>query len=135
MATSTKTDYAAVWREAKAAGEAAARACTPTPMTVFDAHLDGTPVKGGQTYFVPSGLCGFATIIIKPATSGFARWLKANERTYKHYYGGLSYFVHAECTNGTTFSQSVDIKEAWARAAVKVLRDHGISCGMETRLD
>lgn len=133
--TATKVDYARIWREAQLAGEQAAMACRPTPMVVFDAHLDGSPVEGGQTYYVGGGVCGFVNIVIKPATSGFARWLKANERTYKHYYGGLSYFVHAECVNGTVLAQSLDIKEAYGRAMVKVLKEHGIPCGMESRLD
>lgn len=136
MATLTKTDYKVVWAKAKAAGEAAAAAATPTPMVVYEAEgLSDKPKAGGKEWFVPSGLCGFATIHIKPATSGFAKWLKATERSaYKGYYGGLDFYVHAECARGA-YSQSVEIKEAWAAAAVAVLRSYGIPATYSTRLD
>lgn len=134
--TLTKTDYAKIWAEAQAAGEAAAARCVPTPMIVYEA--DGLTERkrvDGKEWLVPSGLCGFATIHIKPATSGFAKWLKATERhAYKGYYGGLEIFVHAECARGT-FSQSVEIKGAYAAAAVEVLRAHGIPATYSTRLD
>lgn len=134
-ASATKTNYAKIWHEAKLAGEKAAKEATPTPIVVYEAHLDDTPVAGGKSYYVAGGVCGFATLVIKPATSGFARWLKANERTYKHYYGGLAYFIHAESFNHSPLSQSLEIKEAYARAMVKVLKENGINCGWESRLD
>jgi hypothetical protein len=128
--------YQKIWAEAQAAGEAAAAKCIPTPMTVVEAHLDGSPIKGGKEWFVPSGLCGFATIHIKPATSGFAKWLKANERSaYAGYYGGLDIFVHPKHGEGTPLTQSVEMKGAYAAAAVAVLRSHGIPASYSTRLD
>lgn len=131
----TKTDWAAVWREAVAAGEAAAAATVPRPMTVYEANLDDTPKAGGKAWFVPSGLCGFATIHVRPATSAFARWAKkAGVGRTDSYYGGLSIYVHAKCATGP-YSQSVEIKEAWARAAAAVLKAHGIPATVSSRLD
>ena len=137
MATLTKTDYAKVWSEAKAAGEAAAAQCVPTPMVVYEAQgLTDIPKVGGKQWFVAGGACGFATIHIKPATSGFAKWLKATERSaYKGYYGGLEIFVHPKFGSDSPLCQSVDIKVAYAAAAVKVLRSYGIPATYSSRLD
>lgn len=134
MATLTKTDYAKVWSQACAAGEAAAAAAVPTPMVVVEADLFGRPLPDGKTWHVPSGVCGFAEVVIKPATSGFAKWLKAQGIARPHYYGGISVFVHPKCVSGPMV-QSMEIKEAWARAAAKVLQDHGIPAHATSRMD
>lgn len=131
----TKADYARVWAEAKAAGEAAAVAVTPEPIFVYEAHLDGSPVKGGGKWISQYGLCGFAFITIRPATSGFARWLKAQGVGHKGYYGGLEIFVHPEHGRGTPLTQSVEVKGAYARAAAEVLRGYGIAASATERLD
>lgn len=131
----TKADYARVWALAKAAGEEAARATTPEPIFVYEAHLDDTPVKGGGKWVSPYGLCGFAWVTIRPATSGFVRWLKAQGIGSKAYYGGWQIFAHPEHGRGTPLTQSVEVKSAYARAMAQVLRDHGIPASASERLD
>jgi hypothetical protein len=136
MATLTKSDYSIVLKKAKDAGELAAMAVVPEPMVVFDAHLGGAPIAGGKTYYVSSGACGFGIIRIKPANSGFAKWLKAQGIAYPDsYHGGLVFHAHPECVRGTINAQSVEINGAYAYAFAKVLRDYGISAYAETRLD
>lgn len=136
MATLTKSDYSIVLKKAKDAGELAAQAVIPQPMVVFDSHLDGSPRAGGKTYYVSSGACGFGIIRIKPATSGFAKWLKALGIAHTDsYYGGLVFHAHPECTRGTVNVQSVEINSAYAFAFAKVLREYGIHAFAESRLD
>jgi hypothetical protein len=128
-ATKTKTDFNTIWAEADLAGKAAANAATPTPIVV------GTPTTpfGGDidyskpTYFVADGLCGFAWVKFKGNT-GFGRWAKKSGLARPAYGGGLSYWI-------TVGRQSVAIKEAYAQAFAKVLRDYGIEAYAESRLD
>ena len=65
-----KRECARIYKEADAAGSAAAEAAVPTPMIV------GTPTTPlgndidfkKQTYFVSEGVCGFAWVKIFPVT-------------------------------------------------------------------
>ena len=55
-----------VWIEAYTAAEAAAEACVPTPMVVGNAKAIVGPGSNEidysqKTYYVPSGVCGFAS--------------------------------------------------------------------------
>jgi hypothetical protein len=74
-------------------------------------------------------LCGFAWINVKPGNSRFAKYLK--EKRIAHtdgYYGGVTIWVSA-------YNQSVDLKEAYARAYANVLTKHGIKAYSASRLD
>jgi hypothetical protein len=136
MATLTKSDYYLVWKKALAAGEEAARNTVPTPMMVVDANLDGSPRAGGKQWAVPSGVCGFGLIRIKPANGGFAKWLKAEGHArIDSYYGGLVAHAHPQCTRGTPACQSMEINAAYARAVAETLRKYGIPAGSEARMD
>lgn len=131
----TKADYLRIWNEAKIAGELAARATHPTPIEVYDAHLDGSPVKGGGRWISPGGVCGFAWVVIKPATGGFVRWLKEQRIGYKGYRGGWTVPAHPDFGRGTPLCQSLEIKNAYARAMAAVLRANGIPAASDYRLD
>jgi hypothetical protein len=108
-----------LFAKAHKAGMQAGNDITPTPMTV---------VGGGRSYFVGEGVCGFASIVIKPARGKFVQWLKANKNTYKHYYGGIAIFVGE-------FGQSLTRKEAYASAFVKVLASAGLNAHVDSRMD
>lgn len=110
---------AQLFAKAHKAGMDAGQAVNPTPMVVQG---------GGKSYFVGEGVCGFASVIIKPARGKFVTWLKANKNTYKHYYGGIALFV-------SEFGQSLTRKEAYASAFVKVLKDSGINAYVDSRMD
>lgn len=62
--------------------------------------------------------CGFAWVNIKPGTSKLARELVATGEASKSYYGGVDVW-----NPGKSLTQSMDIKEAGARAFAKTLRD------------
>ena len=122
--------YAELWNKAHTAGMQAGNACIPTPMivgtptTVLGNDIDRTK----PTYFVPSGVCGFAWVNVKDARSGFVKWLKSQNLGHKSYYGGFDIWV-------SEFGQSMQCKEAYARAVASVLRDAGIKCYANSRMD
>lgn len=127
MATQTapklsKAACAALFDKAYAAGVAAANAAVPTPMIVQDEQT-------GYVYApIMDGVCGFASVIVRPGTSSFARYLKAEKGCRKAYYGGISYYVGG-------FGQSYERKMAFAYAFAAVLDEAGIKAYAEGRLD
>jgi hypothetical protein len=124
-----KIDAVTLFATAHAAGNAAVQAATVTPMIVTQCQnpLDdsSTPVR---QYFVEDGVCGFASITVKPANSAFAKYLKLHHRAHKSYYGGVSLPVR-------DFNQSLQKKEAYAYAFAKVLNQAGINAYVESRMD
>lgn len=102
---------------ASGAGEQAAANCIPTPMYIQ-----------GYAESVPTGTVGFARVVIRDARKRFPRWLKKHRIGYAGYHGG--WVVLAE-----TRSQSFEKEKAYADAFAKVLRQNGIDCDVESRLD
>lgn len=90
--------------------------------------------SSGEQWYVSEGLCGFATLVVRPGNSSFAHWLKANVRTYKNHSGGLA-VSSSSIVPEDARSQSYDRKSAAVRAAVAVLREAGIKATADTRLD
>jgi hypothetical protein len=123
------TKYAALAKKADKAGLAGAAAKTPTPMIVgtakglFDDTIDYTK----PTYYVPSGICGFAWVAIKGNT-GFGRWAKKAGIASAGYPSGLN-------IRATTGGQSYEVKMAYAQAYAAVLNEAGITAYAEGRLD
>lgn len=74
--------------------------------------------------------CGFAWAVIRPANCKVAKILKAKYGARKGYYGGL------EVSNpGSSFTQSMDIKECGTQAFVNVLKAGGVRATMASRAD
>lgn len=122
--------WAALWREATEAGEAAAAACTPEPMIVVERAnvLDDSSPIVKQYAPVMGGVCGFAWISVRPGNCSFARWLSKTGRGHKGYYGGWEVSVSG-------YGQSYEKKLAHAQAAAKVLAAAGIKAYGTGRLD
>jgi len=104
-------------------------------MVVTEVDLVDTPLPGGKSYYVADGVCGFASVKVRPATSGFARWLKTLPRTEEYlspradtYAGG----IHIAIIVG---NQSMQKKEAYADAMAEVLRHYGVRAYSESRMD
>ena len=76
--------------------------------------------------------CGFAWVRVLPATQPFRRCLKKAGIVDSASYGG-GYTVFDAC--GNRYTQSMFVKEAGTKAYAKVLRDHGIECYAESRID
>lgn len=112
--------FQALWDKAHAAGMIAGMPVIPTPMAVTD----------GQTvHIVAEGVCGFAWIVVRPATSSFARWAAKNKGARKEYGGGMCLRWVGE------FNQSMTRKEAYAAAFAKTLREAGIEAYSRSRMD
>jgi len=95
---------AMVAREAHEAGMRAGQARTPSPIMVGSAvGLSSEIDPSKPTYYVPEGVCGFAWVTIKPATTRFAKWMKSVGRARPAYGGGLQVWV-------SEFGQSMERK-------------------------
>ena len=128
--TSDFSAQRAIFKEAHAAGMASMKACSPTPMVVGSPSTplgnDVDPTK--PTYFIEGGVCGFASVIFS-GRGKFAKFMKDNKLARKHYYGGYSYWV-------SEGGQSLQRKEAYARAFARVLNEHGIKgVYVDSRMD
>jgi hypothetical protein len=113
-------DFSGLWGQAVAAGNAAANALVPVPMNVR--------CSSGQVYHVPDGVCGFAWINVRPGNSPFANWAKKQGLMRPAYGGGVQFWVG-------DFDQSMQRKEAFARAAANVLSEAGIKAYADSRMD
>jgi hypothetical protein len=122
--------------EASEAAEAAVKACRPTPMIVGSPSTplgnDVDPTQ--QTWFVEGGVCGFASVVIKPARGKFVAELKKRGLGGAHYYGGYS-------VSSWQFAPSIRRDQSYERAcaaaegAVKVLQSYGINAYVDARID
>ena len=121
--------YEQVWAKAEAAANAEAEACVPTPMIVGTPTTPlGDDMDPNKTiYYVPGGMCGFASIRFK-ANTAFGRWAKATERATKSYDVGLRVPVRVG-------GQSYETKVAYANAFVSVLQENDIEAWVESNLD
>ena len=122
--------------EVSESAEASVKACRPTPIVV------GTPTtffgneidKSKPTYFIEGGVCGYASIVIKPARGKFVAELKKRGIGSAHYYGG--YAVSSwEFAPSIRRDQSYERAFAAAKGAVEVLEKYGINAYVDSRID
>ena len=116
----SKVDFAAIHKMADAAGKAAALALTPNPMIVRSAD-------GAKSWLVPDGVCGFSWIEF-PGNTAWGRWTKKTGLSRAGYPKGLCMWVH-------DYNQSMQKKEAYARAYAAKLREKGIEAWAQSRMD
>lgn len=123
-------DFGAILALARKAGLAAGNASKPTPMVVYEADgLSNRPKPGGQVWHESEGVCGFAWIVVNPARGAFINYCRKHKIGRKEYGGGWCVeWVH-------DFNQSMQRKEAYARAYAEVLRAHGINASTRSRMD
>ena len=119
----------AIYSEAHYKGNAAVQMTTVTPMVVQQRE---NPLNDDsqlvRQYIVNDGVCGFASVNVKPANCKFAKFLVANGLGRKSFNGGVSMSVR-------DFNQSLQKKEAYAHAFSRVLNDYGIKAYAESRMD
>jgi hypothetical protein len=122
-------EFERIYQEAREAGHQAAMECVPQPMVVTQRAnplRDDSPVM--RQWHVSEGVCGFAWVTVRPATSSFARWLVKHKDCRTGYYGGVEIWVR-------DYGQSMERKHAYANAFANVLVKHGIQAGAYSRLD
>jgi hypothetical protein len=121
--------------EASEAAEAAVKACRPTPIVVGDAiGLSNEIDESKPTYFIEGGVCGFASIVIKPARGKVVAELKKRGLGGAHYYGGYS-ISSWQLAPSIKRDQSYERACAAAAGAVKVLQSYGINAYVDARID
>jgi hypothetical protein len=127
---SSDKQFNELYEKAWKAGEAAAADLVPVgmfvgqPTTTFGTDVDFTK----RVEFIPDGVCGFAWVKIRPATTPFARWLKKSKGARKAYDGGLDIWIGS-------YNQSMQKKEAHANAMARVLNEAGITAYAMSRMD
>jgi len=118
-----------IYQQAHYAGNVAVEMTTVAPMVVQQRENPfNDDSKVVREYFVSDGVCGFASVTVKPANSKFAKFLVANGLGRKAYNGGVSMSVR-------DFNQSLTKKEAYAYAFASVLNEYGIKAYVESRMD
>ena len=139
---SRNPEFEKILADASAAGRKAAAKAIPTPMVVYEADgLSDRPKPGGRAWYESEGACGFAWIVLRPATTSFARYLKKTrfevDRSVKeaeggswgtNYYGGYQFWVWVG-------GQSIARKAAFAEAYAEVLTEAGFEAYAQSRLD
>jgi len=118
-----------IYQQAHYQGNVAVEMATVTPMVVQQRENpfnDASRVV--KEYYVNDGVCGFASVTVKPSNGKFAKYLVANGLARKGYGGGVCMSVHQ-------FNQSLQKKEAYAYAFSSVLNEHGIKAYVESRMD
>lgn len=119
-----KADYARfefICEHAHKAGMKAHAESAPAPMVVQDGRT-------GREWFVADGVCGFAWVHVPDGKSRFARWLVKTGKAHKSYRGGVDIWV-------STPDQSMQRKEAYARAYAAELKAAGLEGYAQSRMD
>ena len=110
MSTSRRdVEFEGIFERAWKCGLAAGHTATPTAVCW----------AGGDTQSseVSEGVCGYASVCIRPGTGTFARWLVRTGRGNRHCYGGVEIPINEH-------GQSYDRKMAHASAVAQVLRNN-----------
>lgn len=123
--------------KAHTAGKAAVEKLRVVPMIVgqetgfFSGKIDYTkPVE-----YVADGVCGFAWVDVYPKNKGNTRLGKEERKVlealgFKKAFESKSYYLWI-----SDFNQSMQKKEAYARAYAEVLRENGLTAYSGSRLD
>lgn len=121
--------------EASEGAEQAVKDCTPRAIIVGEAiGLSNEIDESKPTYYIEGGVCGFASVVIKPARGKFVAELKKRKIGSAHYYGGYS-------VSSWQFAPSIRRDQSYERAcaaasgAVEVLRSYGINAYVDSRID
>ena len=122
--------------EASESAEQAVKACRPTrmvvgtPTTFFGNEID----ESKPTYYIEGGVCGFASVVIKPARGSIVAELKKRKIGSAHYGGGYS-FSSWQLAPSIRRDQSYERAVAAARGAVDVLKKYGVNAYVDARID
>jgi hypothetical protein len=121
--------------EASEAAEASVKACRPAPIIVGEAiGLSNEIDETKPTYYIEGGVCGFASVVIKPARGSLVAELKKRKIGSAHYGGGYS-FSSWQLAPSIRQDQSYERACAAAAGAVKVLQSYGINAYVDARID
>jgi hypothetical protein len=123
-------EFEKIYKLAHLAGVEAAAASVPVPMHVVQCAnpLDDSSPIVKRYEPVMDGVCGFAWVTVRPANCSFAIWAAKNKGWRKGYPSGMQLWV-------SEYGQSMERKEAYARAFAQMLRDNNIPANSGSRMD
>ncbi|MAZ56791.1 hypothetical protein CL653_03295 [bacterium] len=136
-----------LFKQAHEAGEEAAKRCKPTPMIVGRAKGFSNEIDFSQpTEIVDGGACGFAYVQFAKGQRKLFNSIKRLIEKYEYDHPGSRYhsYGHKDSYHGGWYfgptgmasqTQSMEIKEAYCRAAAKVFNDAGFEAYMWSRMD
>jgi hypothetical protein len=131
----TEADFEYVLEVMKKASFIAMERTTPTPMIVGHPSTPlGNDVDPNQkTWYVPSGICGFASVKL-PNRGNFAKWLK--DKNLASTYGDKGLTLHGWAREGfADGGQSYEYNTAIAEAIAKVLNAYGFEARVWSYVD
>lgn len=131
----SEADFEYVLETMKQASFVAMARTKPTPMIVGHPSTPlGNDVDPNQeTWYVASGVCGFASVTI-PNRGNFAKWLKA--KNLASTYGDTGLTIHGWAREGyADGGQSYEYNTAIASAIAKVLQHFGFKASVWSRVD
>jgi hypothetical protein len=126
-----------IFKEADAAGKAAVEKLEVVPMIVgqgnslFSKDIDFSK----RTYYVADGVCGFAWVDVYPANKGNTRAGKEERKLLESFGFRKNDYAKTYQLWVSAYNQSMQKKEAYARAYADVLRANGLKAYSGSRLD
>jgi hypothetical protein len=134
LAITRDTEHRELWDKAHEAGNAAVEMTIPVPMVVQQ-HAnqmdDNSPIV--KEYLVPTGVCGFAWVVVRPGTGSFARWARKTRRGDTAYGGGTALKARPNLSGVSV--QSLELNRSYCAAFAQILGDAGVPAHMESRID
>jgi hypothetical protein len=131
------TTFRAICEKATAAGKAAVEKARVVPMIVGEetGFFSGKIDYSKPTYFVEDGVCGFAWVNIYPKNKGNTRLGKEERKVYEACGFHKNEYEKSYQLWVSAYNQSMQKKEAFAKAFADVLRENGINAYSGSRLD
>jgi hypothetical protein len=129
-----KVEFAKVFAEAQAAGNAAFQEAKPVPIAFQNSGLFEEFDFNKPYNVVMEGVCGFAWVNVYVDGRSAAAKVMKQFGAKKDYYGGLQFSSYDVAPAGG-WSQSMQRKEAACDAFAKVLRDYGFKAYVGSRMD
>lgn len=126
-----------ICKKADKAGKAAVEKLQVVPMIVgqetslFSNKIDYTK----PTYYVEDGVCGFAWVDIYPANKGNTRAGKEERKVLESFGFRKNDYAKTYQKWISIYNQSMQKKEAYARAFAEVLRENGLKAYCGSRMD
>lgn len=129
--------YKVICDKADAAGQAAVEKLQVVPMIVGQetSFMSGKIDYTKQTHYVEDGVCGFSWVDVYPQHKGNTRLGKEERKVleavgFKKSYESKRYYKWV-----SAYNQSMQKKEAYAKAYATVLRENGVKAQYGSKLD
>lgn len=129
--------FETIIEKATAAGKAAVEKLEVVPMIVGqETSLFSNKIDYSKpTYYVADGVCGFAWVDVYPANKGNTKAGKEERKLLERFGFRKNDYQKTHQLWVSAYNQSMQKKEAYARAFAAVLRENGFKAYAGSRLD